>query len=407
MSGEILFLAHRLPFPPDRGDKIRSHHIVKALAKIAPVHIGCLAEELSDFAHEHFLEELAASYCMAPRPPFLPIAGLKALIRREPVSLAAFHSKQLRQWVKNTLATRKITAIYVFSGQMGQYVPQSWIGRLIVDLVDVDSAKFEAFAKDGSGPRAWIDARESKLLRDVEARLVERASSTLLVSHAEAQLLRSRISGQHDIRALSNGIDCSFFDPALIKPHPALGEGGPHLVFTGQMDYAPNIAAVSRMANDIMPRLIKALPQASFHIVGRAPSRDVIALKGVNGVSVVGEVPDTRPWLAGADMVVAPLTIARGVQNKVLEAMAMARPVVVTPDAATGIDAEHGRHFIIAENDGAFIHHITQLHSAGQQAAAMGLEARKLVRDQMSWRAMLADLPVLTGFAGGAVRDAA
>lgn len=407
MTGDILFLAHRLPFPPDRGDKIRSHHVLKALAQLAPVHVGCLAESLGDFAHEHELAAISASHCLPLRSRPVALAGLEALGRGEPVSLAAFRSAELHRWVRRTLAEQDIGAIYVFSGQMGQYVPTDWRGRLVVDLVDVDSAKFEAYAATGSGPRAWIDAREGRLLRQVEADLAARADATLLVSETEAALLRSRVSEECTVRALGNGIDCTHFDPAAVLPHRALAEAGPHLVFTGQMDYAPNVAAVQRMAQAIMPEVRRVLPQARFHIVGRAPSREVLALDGVHGTSVVGLVPDTRPWLAGADMVVAPLTIARGVQNKVLEAMAMARPVIASPDAASGIDARSNAQLVVAETDAAFVASILHLATEADLAAELGREARRFVLETMSWPAMLADLPALMGMGEGAQRDAA
>ena len=169
MRGDILFLAHRLPFPPDRGDKIRSHHILKALAKIAPVHVGCLAETEADMQNAHHLDQVAASWCMPRRSKPLPLAGIEAVMRGEPVSLSAFRSPRLMDWVRQTVRTRSIRAIYVFSGQMGQYVPRGWQGRLVLDLVDVDSAKFEAYGKAGKGPRGWIDAREGRLLKQVEA----------------------------------------------------------------------------------------------------------------------------------------------------------------------------------------------------------------------------------------------
>lgn len=407
MSGEILFLAHRLPFPPDRGDKIRSHHVLKALAQLAPVHVGCLAETDTDVANERMLAGVAASWCMPRRSKPLPLSGIEALALGEPVSLAAFRSTELARWVERTLRQRDIAAIYVFSGQMGQYVPREWRGHLIADLVDVDSAKFEAYGAAGYGPRRWIDRREGRLLRQVEADLVGRADTTLLVSEAEAEFLRSRTPGHHDIRALGNGIDCTSFDPAAVDCQAELSSGGPHYVYTGQMDYAPNVEAVTRMAQRVMPEVRRSLPEALFHVVGRAPSREVLALEGVNGTRVIGEVADTRPWLAGADAVVAPLAIARGVQNKVLEAMAMARPVVVSPGAATGIAACHNEHFMIAQDDAAFVANLLQLSEQPETARRMGNAARRFVLQNMSWAAMLADLPKLLGIERKGQRDAA
>ena len=407
MSG-TLFLAHRLPFPPDRGDKIRSHHILRALARLGPVHVGCFGESEADRAHEHELAALAASHFMPMRRKPLPLAGAEALLRRLPVSLTAFGHAGLSDWVRHLLASGDVDSIYVFSGQMGQYVPRDWRGRLVVDLVDVDSAKFEAYADRKSPARGWIDAREARLLRAEEARLAARADATLLISHAEAALLHSRLpeGSPARVEVLGNGIDAEFFDPAAAQPHPALAEGpGPHLIFTGQMDYAPNVAAVLRMVGQILPAIRARHPGATFHVVGRRPTPELLRLDGRGGCRIWGEVPDVRPFLAGDDLVVTPLDIARGVQNKVLEAMAMARPVLLTPEAATGIPAEDGRHFTIAASDAELARQTLALLEDEGRRDAIGAAARRFVLDRMSWPAMLAPLPHLLG--GERRRDAA
>ncbi len=397
MTGEILFLAHRLPFPPDRGDRIRSHHIVKALARIAPVHVGCFVDSDADLAHTPELAQIAASYCVAKRSKPLAWAGMEALWRHQPVSLTAFGSKQLSAWVRSLLESGKIGAIYVFSGQMGQFVPVEWAGRLVVDLVDVDSAKFEAYSHETRFPHSWINAREGRLLAQVESALATRADRTLLVSEAEVQMLRDRSGSAGTISAMGNGIDADFFAPEGIVPHPDMAPNGPHFVYTGQMDYPPNVSAVKRMAQAILPLIRQEYPNAQFHIVGRAPTGEVLALASQAGCHVHGEVPDMRPFLAAADVVIAPLTIARGVQNKVLEAMAMARPVLLSPHAATGIDARDGEHFLIAGDDKAFVQAALRLIGNRQAAQALGLAARKFVIENQSWPAMLADLPHYLG----------
>ena len=409
MMGETLFIAHRIPFPPDRGDKIRSHHLLKALAALGPVHVATLGETDGDFAAEPLLAKVAASHCLARRPASLGRAGLRALISGMAVSMTAFDSPDLRAWIARTLATRPIETIFVFSGQMWQYVPASWRGRLVVDLCDVDSAKFEAYASERRGPRGWIDAREGRLLAAEEARLAERADATLLITEAEAALFRSRIGASRaNIVAVGNGIDTALFDPQAVAPHPALqDECGPHIVFTGQMDYPPNIAAAQRTATALMPAIREQHPAAQLHIVGRAPTAEVRAFDGVNGTRVWGEVPDVRPFLAAADLVVAPLAIARGVQNKVLEAMAMARPVLLTPEAATGIDAVDRRDYAIAENDTGLIEHACALLAGGSTALAMGASARRFVVVHKSWAAALAPLEDIVGLGAPESRNAA
>lgn len=412
MSREILFLAHRIPFPPNRGDKIRSHHILKAMAELAPVHVGCLSESASDKAHEHALASIAASYCLAERNKPMPLAGLEALARSEPVSLTAFLNRTLARYVARTLRERPIDTIYVFSGQMGQYVPRDWGGRLVVDLGDVDSAKFEAYARDDSWPKNWIYAREGRLMRIEEERLARIADDTLLVSDAEAELLRSRIQDPAAARisALGNGVDLAAFDPRQAAPHPELAATpGPHIVFTGQMDYPPNIAAAITAAKAILPQVRRRHPEARLHVVGRAPAASVRALDGRDGVRVWGEVPEVQPFLAAADLVIAPLAIARGVQNKVLEAMAMARPILLSPEAATGIGGDDGLHYAIEAGGDALAQRALDLLARPERAAEMGKAARRFVIERMSWPAMLAPLPALLGFPGSGEgrRDAA
>ena len=385
--GEILFLAHRMPFPPNRGDKIRSHHLLKALARLGPVHVGTFAETQEDGDHRSDLAEIAASNHVADRTKPLVLAGVQAIISGKPVSLAAFHDRGLQSWVEQTLAAHPIDTVVIFSGQMGQYLPDSFDGRVIIDLCDVDSAKFEAYAEAGN--MALINAREGRLLAAEEERLARRADVTTLISENEAALLRSRISPQAeaDIRVFGNGVDTHFFDPAIDLAPTPFQQSGPNLVFTGQMDYAPNVAAVERFAQRVLPELA-AKYDAHFHIVGRSPTDSVHELGKLPGVTVWGGVPDMRTFLGAATAVVAPLTIARGVQNKVLEAMAMARPVVLTEEAATGIPAKDGEHFLIARDDAAMVSKLQDLLEGHLDGRSIGARARQFVASEMSWEAI-------------------
>ena len=395
--GDILFLSHRVPFPPDRGDKIRSHNLLKGLAKLGPVHVATFGETPQDMAQKHELKALAKSHVLIERKRPLWLSGIEAVVTGKPVSLLAFEDLALRSYVRRTLRDHRIDTIFVFSGQMGQYVPPDFAGRVIVDLCDVDSAKFEAYAK--AGQRRWINAREARLLKIEEERIARRADTALLISRNEADLLRSRVADPSglDIRALGNGIDASYFDPEGVELQPDLEEGeDPQLVFTGQMDYAPNVTAVEWVIAEVMPRLRQRYSRARFHIVGRAPSSALKSRHGESGVRVWGEVEDVRPFLKSADLVVAPLLIARGVQNKVLEAMAMAKPVVLTKEAATGIDAEDGKHFTVARPDGQdFVRQIEQLVSNPQRGDELGSAARSFVVENMGWGSVHAKLAAI------------
>ena len=406
--GETLFLAHRVPFPPDRGDKIRSHHLLKGLAALGPVHVGTFGETPEDMAQKGELSRLAKTHALIERSKPLPLAGVEALLKAKPVSLTAFDHEAMRRYVAKTLGNHRIDTIFVFSGQMGQYIPDSFTGRVVIDLCDVDSAKFEAYAE--AGQRRWLNRREGRLLSAEEARLARRADTTLLISENEADLLRSRMppGTQASVRALGNGIDAAFFAPERAELQPDLEEGeDPQLVFTGQMDYAPNVAAAQWMIENILPGLRKTYARARFHIVGRAPTAALKDRHGEHGVRVWGEVPDVRPYLKSADLVVAPLLIARGVQNKVLEAMAMAKPVVLTPGAATGIDALDGEHFAVSPTEpAAMLARIEALLADDTARFAMGASARAFVVERMSWTSVHAQLGEVLQ-TGGAPRDAA
>jgi len=245
--------------------------------------------------------------------------------------------------------------------------------------------------------RGWIDAREARLLRDEEARLAARADVSLLVSREEARLFEDRLTPDErrhaDVRPLRNGIDSGGFDPATVDPEPRMAAcGAPRLIFTGQMDYAPNVAAGLRAIRRIMPQVRAALPGASLHVVGRNPTAELVAHDGRDGVHVWGRVDDIRGWIKGADIALIPLEIARGIQNKVLEAMAMELPVVLSPQAATGIDAVPGHHFRVADSDEAMAAAVIELARAQGEARAMGRAARRFVVEQQSWTGTLAPL---------------
>ena len=412
MTNEILFISHRMPFPPDRGDKIRSHHVLKRLAALAPIHVATFADDERDIAEEVELAALARSYRLVRRVKPLVLSGVQAIVQNKPVSLTAFSNSELAGYIETVLRERPISTIYVFSGQMGQYIPDWFKGRVVFDFVDVDSAKFEAYAERDTGLRRWIHAREARLLQAEEARQAARADLSLLISPEEAALFRARLAPEQaavtDVRSMRNGIESRYFDPAAVRPEPRLLDcSGPRIIFTGQMDYAPNIEAALRVIERLLPGIRELLPNATFHVVGRNPPDELSRYHERAGVHVWGGVDDMRTWLAAAELALVPLEIARGIQNKVLEAMAMNLPVVLTPSAATGIGAVDGQHFVVADSDAELIDRVTALLSHPRQGWSMGLEARRFVVDHLSWQASLAPLAEMIGAAGTQRRNAA
>jgi polysaccharide biosynthesis protein PslH len=394
---EILFLAHRIPWPADRGDKIRSHHLLRRMCEMAPVHVGTFADDERDLGFVCEMDGILASSHVELRNKSQWQAGVEALLTAQPVSVCSFGSGSMQHWVDMQLESGNISHIFCFSGQMAQYVPDSFDGRFIMDFVDVDSAKFESYASEDNALMRWINAREGRLLRAFEREVALRADASLLVSAAEADLFRAR-TGASNVTALGNGIDTQFYDPAakFKKLHPAFPD--PLIVFTGQMDYRPNIEAVTDFATHAIPIIRAKHPDASFAIVGRNPTQMVSDLSMLPGVQVTGAVDDVRTWLAAADVVVAPLRIARGIQNKVLEAMAMARPVIASPAAAEGIDAKAGIHFYVEPDVSAEAARVCVLLDQPQEALKTGAAGRMHVSLHYGWESQLAPLDDLMGY---------
>ena len=376
--GDILFLAHRLPYPPDRGDRIRSWHVLQALAKLAPVHVCALIDDEADRAHVPMVESIAASVTVVHRRKSKFAAMAEALATGQSASVSAFINKELVTKVAARLPL--VDTVYAFSSQMAAYVPDDYAGRFVMDFVDMDSAKFATMGIAGR--------QEAKRLLAWERDTARRANVSIFVSHAEAALFAEQ-TGLAAV-VMGNGIDLDHFALDVV---PAAEVQQPLIVFTGQMDYAPNVEAVTSFAQGILPTIQSAITDATFAIVGRAPTVQVRAVARPS-VVVTGEVPDTRPWLAAAAVVVAPLRIARGVQNKILEAMAMSKACVVSPGAAEGIDAVDGRDLIVSPDPAPAV--IALLRDPAR-ASAMGAAARKRMEQSYSWNAQLSPL---AGFVG-------
>ena len=388
---EILFLAHRIPYPPDRGDKIRSWNVLKHLATLGRVHLACFADDAADAAHLPALRSAMQGGLgdahVEVRAAGRLAAAATGLRTGKPLSLTLFDSPSMHAFIGKMLARPTVDAVYAFSGQMAQFVPHDVRQPFVMDFVDMDSAKFADYS--GSGPMRWVHRREARKLFAFERATAARADVSLFVSEAEKDLFAAQAAlPDADIRAVSNGIDLDFYDPAADFPRREASEG-PLIVFTGQMDYRPNVGAVADFVDRCLPLARATHRDLRFAIVGRNPAPAVQRLAQRPGVIVTGSVPDVRTWLAAADIVVAPLRIARGIQNKVLEAMAMGRPVIASSAAFEGIEAEPGRDLLVAdrpEDQAAAIH---QLLSDKSHSEAIAAAARRQMERRYRWEARL------------------
>ena len=373
----LLFLAHRLPFPPNKGDKIRSFHLLRHLAQRYRIYLGAFVDDADDWQYADAL----APYCaeiklFAMHPRLSKLKSLAGLLTDEALTLPYYRNAALSQWAAQLAEGGIVNRGLAFSSAMGQFMPPG-LARTVMDMVDVDSDKWTQYALSQPWPLSWIYAREGRKLSLWEARMAQDFDATLLVSRAETVLLQQRAPQAHaKISAFENGVDAEYFSPDRDYPNPYETEAQA-IVFTGAMDYWPNIDAVCWFTEHAFPAIRQQVPNAQFTIVGSRPASEVQKLAQQPGVRVTGGVPDIRPYLAHAACAVAPLRIARGVQNKVLEATAMARPVVVTPQAAEGICARAGVDFELAQDAEAFAaavsHHLTHADTAMGQAARAGI----------------------------------
>ena len=389
---DLLLLTQRIPYPPNKGEKIRHFQILKHLAKNHNVYLGCLVDDPDDWQHVETVKSFCADAYVARLDRRLdPLSHLKALATGDALSVALYRHQGLAEWASRILDTVRPDIVFVCSSNMAPYVmshPHRG-RRRIVDLVDVDSEKWRAYAGQAFGPMRWLYRREARMVFALEGQIAHRADYSTFVSDAEADMFRRLVPDRAGaIVGISNGVDCAYFDPGggFAAPYNV---GVSNFVFTGTMDYVPNVDAVSWFAHDILPAIRHTLPRAQFHIVGANPVPTVQNLARIDGVYVSGRVPDVRPYLAHATAAVAPMRIARGIQNKVLEAMAMARPVIVTSDALEGIDATPESELLLANDVASFAAAAYRLAADVTEGRKIGEAARRRVVEDFSWEGRL------------------
>ncbi len=338
---ELMFLAHRIPYPPNKGDKIRSFNLLKHLARHYRVHLGTFVDDSHDWRYLPEVKAMCGETCfVALDPAWARLRSLLGLITGEPLTLPYYRSAALQAWVDRLLAGGSVMRVLVFSSAMAQYVDRKLPGiRRVLDFVDMDSDKWNQYAAECRWPLNWIYRREARQLFRHERRLTNEFEASLFVSESEARLfMRHAPEAAARVGFAENGVDTDYFSLARDYPNPYATEEKV-LVFTGAMDYRANVDAVTWFAHEVFPPIRAQIRAARFYIVGARPTKEVRRLAAMPGVCVTGAVHDIRPYLAHARAAVAPLRIARGVQNKVLEAMAMARPVLTSPQAMDGIRA--------------------------------------------------------------------
>lgn len=385
---DVLYLVHRIPYPPVKGDKITSYNLLKYLCGEYRVHLGAFVDDPEDLPHGKLLADMAQGETrFAPiHPKLARLKSLAGLITGEALSVRYYHDRSFQAWVDGVIDRHRVQRIVAFSGAMAQFVGSHRGSgmRRVLNFQDVDSDKWRQFAQTKPWPMNWIFRREARVLLDFEKRMAAEAESSAFVSSHEAELFKSLApESAHKVSFIENGVDQDYFDPGLSYPNP-YPAGSEALVFTGAMDYWANVDAVEWFAREVFPAILRQKPSASFYIVGSKPHDRVTALASLPSVHVTGRVADVRPYLAHGRLAVAPMRIARGIQNKVLEAMAMAKPVVATSAGFEGIDRFPGLEELACDTPEAFALAVLRLLSM-DNPEQIGNAGRGFILDRYNW----------------------
>lgn len=392
MRPALLLLTHRIPFPPNKGDKVRSYHLMRYLSARYRVFLGTFVDHPDDWRYVGDLSQWCVDHHVVRLDPGrAQLRSLGALLTGRPLTLHYYQDRGLGDWVTATVAREGIRQAVVFCSAMAQYAVDLPNMSVVVDFVDVDSAKWRQYAERRAWPWSWVFRREARTLLAYERRVAERAAAVTCVTQAECALFTNAApESAGRVHAVPNGVDAAYFSPERSYPDPYHAHEA--VVFTGAMDYWPNVDAVGWFAREVLPLLRRQRPALQFYVVGMNPAAEVLALADLPGVQVTGTVPDVRPYLAHARVVVAPLRVARGIQNKILEAMAMARPVVASAECASPIGAMVGEELVAAGDAKDFAGRVADLLADPAWASRVGERARARVLEDYAWDAQLSRL---------------
>ena len=380
----VLYLAHRIPYPPDKGDKIRSWRTVEHLARRFDVDLAAFVDDPGDFQYKDHLARVCAGVALIPLDRrAATLRSAQGFLTGEPLTFPFYRDARMTRAVAAARAKGPAAEV-AFSSSMAPYLKGA-AAPTVVDLCDADSAKWLEYAKRKSWPMNAVYAREGRLLERAETAIINKAGAAFAITEEEADLLGARDGVAKPVHWFANGVDTDYFAPGAAAADAARIDA----VFVGAMDYWANVDAVLWFTKEIWPELRQSVANATFFVVGSNPDPAVKALSGRDGITVTGRVADVRPFVAAAKIAVAPMRIARGIQNKVLEAMAMAKAVVATPAALEGVDADIGTDALACASPSAFARECVRLIEDDAAAAAVGRAARARILSDYQWPAQL------------------
>jgi len=382
----IFFVCQRVPFPPDRGDKITTFNEIRHLSAQHEVHVFCLGDGRRDLDNIPGLSDYARSVTAVPlNGRASKLRAFTALIAGRPLSVAAFAEPELHGEIKRKFIKLKPDLIMVYSCNVAQFADHFPQVPRIMQFAELDSSRWGQYARRSPIPLRWIYSIEQRRFFAYERRIAHSFSHALVCTAFEQRDFERLIPGVA-VSLVGNGVDLDYFRPMGDAKRPG------SIVFTGVMDYLPNIDAVVWFCDEVLPLIHAQMPEASFVICGSRPARAVRRLAKRQGVSVTGRVPDTRPYLDSAEVFVAPLRMARGIQNKLLEAMAMGLPCVASATAASGTVVAEGGGILAADEPEEFAEHVLHLLREEKFRCDMARKARAAAEANYRWDVQMASL---------------
>ena len=382
----MFFICQRVPFPPDRGDKITTFNEIRHLSKQHEVHVFCLADGRPDLDNIPGLRRYTQSVTAVPVNGWMSkLRVLKAMLAGEPLSAAAFNEAKLHDAIGRKFAELQPDFIMVYSCNVAQYAEHFPQVPRIMQFAELDSSRWGQFARRSRPPLRWVYSIEQRRFLAYERRIARSFSHALVCTAAEQRDFERLIPGV-PVSLVGNGVDLDYFRSKGCAKRPG------SIVFTGVMDYFPNVDAVVWFCEKVLPIVQQRIPEACLTICGSRPATAVRRLAKRQGVTVTGRVPDTRPYLDEAEVFIAPLRMARGIQNKLLEALAMGLPCVASGAAASGTVVQDGEGILTADDPGEFAGHVVRLLSNNALRAGMASKARAAAEANYRWDGQMASL---------------
>lgn len=393
----IVYIAHRIPYPPNKGDKIRAYQQLKSLTELGDVYLFALVDDPTDWQYEKKLEKICKEvHLVKLNGSTKRFKSLVGIVSQTPMSVLYFYEKELQVKLDLVLDANQVDVICCYSGTSAEYIYRSKYNEqilankklpphLVMDFCDVDSLKWREYSDRLKFPSSWVYGKEAKLMRQYEIDIALKFAKLVIITEEEKKLFKENVDSNAELTVVGNGVDLDYFTADKLCNKNSLGQQHAEVLFVGAMDYQANIDGVVWFLEHVWSHLVQKYEDVCFTIAGRNPVHEISKYHGKLNVTVTGNVVDIRSYYFRSMLVVVPLRIARGLQNKVLEAMATGNAVVSSQAALEGVKAVQGQDILVAESSVDYIDAVSKLIEDEELRIEMGTNARRCMEENYSW----------------------